>query len=69
MPLVDAHSFKEAKELIAAGIVRKIKLAFDINSDEFFNLAMDIGERGGKIVKKENHFILSIKKAVIPPND
>ncbi|MDX5629097.1 MULTISPECIES: hypothetical protein [unclassified Brenneria] len=68
MSLVQAFTYYEAEELIKAGIVRKIKLAFDIGSDDFFKLAMLCTDRGGKIFKKDDYFIISMKKTIIPAN-
>lgn len=68
MSLVQAFTYYEAEELIKAGIVRKIKLAFDIGSDDFFKLAMLSADRGGKIFKKDDYFVISMKKIIIPAN-
>ncbi|MCG8708282.1 hypothetical protein JHU04_001486 [Brenneria sp. 4F2] len=68
MSLVQASTYYQAEELIKAGIAKKIKLAFDIGSDDFFKLAMMCADRGGKIFKKDGHFIISMKKTIIPEN-
>ena len=62
-----AKNFKDAEELLYSGI-SKVELAYDIGSDDFFRLASQWCERGAKISKGENHFIVSLKSFAIPPN-
>lgn len=68
MALVQAVTYYEAEELIKSGIAKKIKLAFDIGSDDFFKLAIMCADRGGKIFKKDDYFVISMKKIIIPEN-
>ncbi|RLM20820.1 hypothetical protein BIY29_14655 [Brenneria alni] len=68
MSPVQASTFHEAEELIKAGIVKKIKLSFDISGDDFFQLAMMSADRGGKILRQKGYFIISMKKMLIPQN-
>lgn len=67
MPTMKAKNFKDAEELLYSGI-SKVELAYDIGSDDFFRLASQWCERGAKISKGENHFIVSLKSFAIPPN-
>ncbi|MEQ4973884.1 hypothetical protein ABN097_06245 [Enterobacter cloacae] len=53
-------SAAEAIQIIQDATVRKIELAFDINADEFFTLARLAGERGGKIIKPGEFFVVSL---------
>ncbi|WP_249337074.1 hypothetical protein [Serratia plymuthica] len=39
MPIKQVHNFSEAQDIIGAGKVKKIELAFDISADEFFKIA------------------------------
>jgi hypothetical protein len=69
MSVIQAKSLHEAEDLLNSGIVKKVELAFNINSDEFFKLALECGDRGAKITKGKNFFIITLKKWVIPSND
>ncbi|WP_416413862.1 hypothetical protein [Pantoea sp. App145] len=51
-----ATSVSQAKELIIKNKGRKIELAFDINTDDFFMLASMCCEKGGKVIKKDPFF-------------
>lgn len=57
----------EAVQLIQDGGVRKIELAFDISSDEFFTLSLLAGDKGGKITKPGAYFVISLKNFPVPP--
>lgn len=48
---------------------KKIELAYDIDSDDFFQLASLWCDKGAKISKGKEHFIVSLKGFRIPPND
>jgi len=63
---VDHH---QAETLIKAGKVKEIELAYDIGSDDFFQLASLWCDKGAKISKGKEHFIVSLKGFRIPPND
>jgi len=69
MPTVKAENHQQAEKLIRAGAAKKIELAYDIGSDEFFQLATQWCGRGAKISKGKKHFIVSLKGLSIPPND
>lgn len=57
----------EAIRLIQDGTERKIELAFDINADEFFTISRLAGEKGGKITKPGEFFVVSLKNFPVPP--
>ncbi|CAM4009545.1 hypothetical protein RABR111495_23255 [Rahnella bruchi] len=69
MSVIQAKSLHEAEDLLNSGIVKKVELAFNINSDEFFKLALECGDRGAKITKGKEYFVITFKKWVIPSND
>lgn len=69
MTMVKAVNHQEAETLIRSGIAKKIELAYDIDSDDFFQLASLWCEQGAKISKGKEHFIISLKGFRIPPND
>ncbi|MBU9858324.1 hypothetical protein [Rahnella bonaserana] len=69
MSVIQAKSLHEAEDLLNSGIVKKVELAFNINSDEFFKLALECGDRGAKITKGKEYFVITFKKWAIPSND
>ncbi|MBP2167577.1 hypothetical protein N5923_14625 [Erwiniaceae bacterium BAC15a-03b] len=68
MVVMKAKNDKDAEELLHSGI-NKVELAYDIGSDDFFRLASRWCEKGAKISKGSQHFIVSLKGFAIPPND
>lgn len=54
--------------MLHAGI-SKVELAYDINCDDFFRLASHWCERGAKISRGNDHFVVSLKNFAIPRND
>ncbi|ATA18336.1 hypothetical protein EDC48_103110 [Gibbsiella quercinecans] len=69
MTTIKAASHQEAENLIRAGVAKKIELAYDIGSDDFFQLASQWCDKGAKITKGKKYFIVSLKGLRIPPND
>jgi hypothetical protein len=69
MTTIKAVNHQEAERLIRAGTAKKIELAYDIGSDDFFKLASLWCDKGAKISKGKEHFIVSLKGFRIPPND
>ncbi|HEJ7944317.1 TPA: hypothetical protein SMI10_000482 [Serratia liquefaciens] len=67
--MIKATNHQEAEKLIRFGTAKKIELAYDIDSDDFFQLASLWCDRGAKISKGKEHFIVSLKGFRIPPND
>ncbi len=68
MTIIKAKNRKDTEELLSSGI-HKVELEWEIGSDDFFRLASYWCERGAKITKGRNHFIISLKGLAIPPND
>jgi hypothetical protein len=46
-----------------------VELAYDIGSDDFFRLATRWCDRGARITKGHQHFVVQIKGMAIPPNN
>jgi hypothetical protein len=69
MTMVKAVNHQEAETLILSGTAKKIELAYNIDSDDFFQLACLWCDQGAKISKGKEHFIVSLKGFRIPPND
>jgi len=68
MVIIKAKNERDAEELLHCGI-NKVELAYDIDSDDFFRLASRWCEKGAKITKGSDHFIVSLKGFSIPPNN
>lgn len=66
--VIKAKSLQDAEALLHSG-VSKVELAYNIGSDDFFRLASRWCDRGARITKGHNHFIVSVKGFAIPPND
>lgn len=66
--VIKAKNLQDAEELLHSGI-SKVELAYDIGSDDFFRLASHWCDRGARISKGHQHFVVSIKSFAIPPND
>lgn len=49
--------------------ISKVELAYDIDSDDFFRFATSWCDRGAKISKGNDHFVVSLKGFSIPPNE
>ncbi|AML57905.1 Uncharacterised protein [Serratia rubidaea] len=69
MATIKAVNHQQAETLIRSGTAKKIELAYDIGSDDFFQLATLWCDRGAKITKGKEHFVVSLKGFRIPPND
>ncbi|MBN1086416.1 hypothetical protein QLG07_08030 [Erwinia sp. V90_4] len=67
MATIKAKNLKDAEEMLYSGI-SKVELAYDIGSDDFFRLASQWCDRGAKISKGDDHFVVSLKSLAIPPN-
>lgn len=61
------RSAAEAIRLIQDTAERKIELAFDVSADEFFTLSRLVGDKGGKITKPGEYFVISLKNFPVPP--
>jgi len=65
--VIKAKNLQDAEELLHSGI-SKVELAYDIGSDDFFRLASRWCDRGARITKGNEHFVVQIKGMSIPPN-
>ena len=63
---VTASTYCEACELLRSGQVKKVRLGWDIGSDEFFRIAAEWGDAGAKIKREEGVFVISLKGFAIP---
>ncbi|ATA24218.1 hypothetical protein BIY26_16470 [Brenneria goodwinii] len=66
MKTVKAMNMQEARQLLSAGRYQKVELAFDISSDEFFQVASEWCARGAKIKHENGNFVLKIKSVCHP---
>ncbi len=69
MSILKATNHTEAVKLIALHAAHKIELAYEIKSDEFFELVTDFCSPGDKILRGENCFIVASKGAPFLSND
>ncbi|RBO13204.1 MULTISPECIES: hypothetical protein [Pantoea] len=65
--VIKAKSLQDAEELLPSGI-SKVELAYDIGSDDFFRLATHWCDRGARITRGHQHFVVQLKSFAIPPN-
>jgi|UPI0002D56B47 hypothetical protein len=68
MAIIKARNFRDAEEMLHSGI-NKVELAYDIDSDDFFRLASHWCDRGAKISRGNEHFVVSLKNFAIPSNE
>ncbi|QTF08139.1 hypothetical protein HC231_09575 [Brenneria izadpanahii] len=66
MKTIKATNMQEARQLLGSGRYQKVELAFNISSDEFFQLASEWCARGAKIKLENGNFILKIKSICQP---
>lgn len=64
--LSTASNYREACELLRSGLVKQVRLDWNIGSDEFFRIASDWCDAGAKIKKEGDSFIISLKGFPIP---
>jgi len=68
MATIKAKNYRDAEEMLQSGI-SKVELAYDIDSDDFFRFASHWCDRGAKISRGHEHFVISLKGLTIPPNE
>lgn len=66
MTIVKAKSIEQAYELLSSGRHPAVELDFEIDSDAFFSLSDELGDRGAKISKRNDHFVIKLKKMDVP---
>ncbi|MDR9891105.1 hypothetical protein O7047_12815 [Pseudenterobacter timonensis] len=62
-----ANDYKEACDLLRSGYVKRVRLGWNVGSDEFFRIASDWCDTGAKIKKEGDSFVISLKGFPIPP--
>lgn len=63
-----ANDIDHARELIESGSCEKVELAFEIDSDAFFNFAVEYCGEGAKLSRHNNHFVVKLPELGIPAN-
>lgn len=69
MGTVKASNLEQAKQLLQSGDAIKLELDFELDSDEFFNFAIEYCTNGAKLTRAGDRFQISRKKSslsVIP---
>lgn len=69
MGTVKASNLEQAKQLLQSGDAIKLELDFELDSDEFFNFAIEYCTNGTKLTRAGDRFLISRKKSslrVIP---
>lgn len=61
-----AHDYQQACEILRSGYLKKVKLGWNIGSDEFFRIASDWCDTGASIKKEGEYFTITLKGFAIP---
>lgn len=61
MKVAKADTIEKTYELLNSGLYGEIELNFDLNTDDFFKIAMVYGDKGAKIKRKNKRFIIKLK--------
>lgn len=69
MSILKATNHTEAVKLIALHAAHKIELAYEIKTDEFFELVTDFCSPGDKILRGRDFFIVALKGAPLLSNE
>lgn len=64
MGIVKASDLEQAKQLLQSSEAIKIELDFELDSDEFFNFAIEHCTNGAKLTRVDDRFVISRKKKV-----
>ena len=62
--IIKASSLEQAEQLLKSGEPIKIELDFELDSDAFFNFAMEYCTNGTKLTRNNDRFVVSRKKVV-----
>ncbi len=62
MGTVKASNLEQAKQLLQSGDAIKLELDFELDSDEFFNFAIEYCTNGTKLTRAGDRFLISRKK-------
>ncbi|ERK18652.1 MAG: hypothetical protein QM578_12185 [Pantoea sp.] len=66
MKSVKAISIRDVNDKLLSGEHKEVIIDFDISSDDFFALSDYWCERGAKIKKEGDRFMIKLKKISIP---
>lgn len=69
MSIAKAHSLNQAYQMLNSGKQNGVELAFDVDADTFFQLSAEYCDRGAKITRHDNHFVIKLKEMAIPALD
>lgn len=64
MGTVKANNLEQAQQLLQSADAIKIELDFELDSDEFFNFAIEYCTNGTKLTRVDDRFVISRKKVV-----
>ena len=62
MAMLKASNLEQAKQLLQSDDTVKIELDFELDSDEFFNFAIEYCTNGAKLTRAGDRFQISRKK-------
>ena len=62
MAMLKASNLEQAKQLLQSDDTVKIELDFELDSDEFFNFAIEYCTNGAKLTRAGDRFLISRKK-------
>ena len=62
MAMLKASNLEQAKQLLQSDDTVKIELDFELDSDEFFNFAIEYCTNGTKLTRAGDRFLISRKK-------
>lgn len=65
MTVIKAVNIEQTYELLNSNQHEEIELDFDIDTDDFFNIAITYGDRGAKIKRKKGRFVIKLKKVTL----
>ncbi len=63
-----ANDIDQARKLIESGSFEKVELAFEIDSDAFFNFTVEYCGEGAKLSRHNNHFVVKLPQMGITAN-
>lgn len=61
MAMLKASNLEQAKQLLQSDDTVKIELDFELDSDEFFNFAIEYCTHGAKLTRVGDRFVISRK--------
>lgn len=61
MAILKASNLEQAKQLLQSDDTVKIELDFELDSDEFFNFAIEYCTHGAKLTRVGDRFVISRK--------